>query len=192
MFILSTPHIEYNPPRNDDTADDIRPSGACALMSLNPIPAEAISAAARRPDVLEAMRIFYADADAAIAAKGATCWNRGDCCRFAAFGHRLFVTTLEVAYYLATGDAPPPVTEETCPHAFSGRCHARERRPLGCRIFYCDSNAQSWQGPMTEQNLARLRELHAELDVPYFYAEWLGVLRELNVDATKSAIPKEE
>lgn len=149
------------------------------MISNGEIPVDAIRAAALRPDVVAAMHAFYAEADAAIAAKGATCWNRGDCCRFAVYGHRLFVTTLETAYYLAAGDSSPPVEGETCPHAFAGRCHARDHRPLGCRIFYCDPNAQDWQGPLTEDRLARLRRMHVEFNVPYFYAEWLTVLRAL-------------
>ena len=133
----------------------------------------------RRPEVVDAMREFYARIDRQIAEKPATCWNHGDCCRFAQFGHRLYVTALEVCYYLATGDAPPPVTGDTCPHAYEGKCHARERRPLGCRIFFCDPLAQAWQGPFTEEHLAVLRELHDELGVRYFYADWMDVLRAL-------------
>ena len=66
------------------------------------IPVEAIVRAASRPDVLEAMRRFYTELDAAIASQPATCWNRSLCCRFGQYGHRLFVTTLEAAYYLAS------------------------------------------------------------------------------------------
>jgi hypothetical protein len=138
-----------------------------------------IIAAAGRPEVVAAMRRFYEDADRDIATQPATCWNRGDCCRFGQFGHRLFVTSLEVCYYIATGEMPPPITDDTCPHAFDGKCHARDRRPLGCRIFYCDPNAQSWQGPFTEDRLAVLRDLHQKLDVPYVYADWMAFLRTL-------------
>ena len=135
--------------------------------------------ASRRPEVVSAMRGFYADADRRIAERGAECWNKGECCRFGAFGHRLYVATLEAAYYIATGDPPPPVTADVCPHAHDGKCHARNRRPLGCRVFYCDPRAQDWQGLLTEQFLARLRALHDELDVPYLYADWMTVMGAL-------------
>lgn len=141
------------------------------------LPVDEVRQAAQRGDVVAAMREFYADADRAIAAQPGTCWNRGACCRFGQFGHRLYVTSLEVSYYLATGDGPPPVTEDACPHAYAGQCHVRDRRPLGCRVFYCDPAAQGWQGPLTEESLARLRQLHGELTVPYAYAEWLRWLR---------------
>ena len=144
------------------------------------IPVAALLAAAQRPEVVAAMRAFFTEADREIAARPATCWNKGECCRFGQFGHRLYVTALEVCYYLAGGDRPGPVTDDTCPHAVGGKCHARDHRPLGCRIFYCDPAAQAWQGPLTEARLARLRELHRELDVPYLYADWLTVLRAIN------------
>jgi len=160
------------------------------------LPLDDVIAAASRADVFEAMRELYAEADRTIAEKNATCWNKGECCRFGQYGHRLYVTALEVAYYLAMGDSPSPTVTvlpgrsslpvlndhsvDACPHAFEGKCHARERRPLGCRVFYCDPNAQHWQGPLTEEYLGRLRSLHERLSVPYFYADWMTILGALN------------
>lgn len=43
---------------------------------------------------------MYAELDDAIAAKGPTCWSSGKCCKFDAFGHRLYVTGLEIAWFL--------------------------------------------------------------------------------------------
>ncbi len=137
---------------------------------------------AARVDVREAMGAFYETADKEIVARSALCINRGVCCRFGEFGHRLYVTTLEVAYFLAGHPSPLPVTQDVCPHAIDGKCHARDFRPLGCRVFFCDPQAQDWQGPMTEALLARLRDMHIQLDVPYAYQEWLTVLRLLADD----------
>lgn len=151
-------------------------------MPVTPdIPVVALRQAADRPDVVAAMQAFYEDADRRIAEQSPVCWNKGECCRFGEFGHRLYVTALEVVYYLATarGCKVPTVTEDACPHARDGKCGVRHRRPLGCRVFYCDPAAQHWQGPFTEEMLARLRRMHDELAVPYFYADWLSVLRAL-------------
>jgi hypothetical protein len=143
------------------------------------LPIEGVVNAARRPEVRAAMERFLEDADREIDHQPATCWNRGHCCRFGEYGHRLYVTALEVCYYLSAGGMPPAVTHDACPHATGGMCHARDRRPLGCRIFFCDAAAQPWQGPLTEMLLGRLRDLHAELNVPYFYADWITVLQAL-------------
>ena len=140
--------------------------------------------AARRADVVAAMRSFYAETDRLIAAHDPVCRNRGLCCRFGEFGHRLYVTTLEVAYYLAEGMAagqlPPSIADDICPHAYDGACHARDRRFLGCRVFFCDPASRAWQGPLIEQRLACLRRLHDELHVSYFYADWIAVLAALH------------
>ena len=149
------------------------------------IPVAAIQQASSRPEIVEAMGQLYADADRRIAEHHPTCWNKGECCRFGRFGHRLYVTSLEAAYYLATGEQPPPVTEDTCPHAHDGQCHARQRRPLGCRIFHCDLKAQQWQGPLTEEFLARLGALHDRFSTPYIYADWMAILRTLSLSADR-------
>jgi len=135
---------------------------------------------ALRPEVIRAMQEFYAEADREIAEQGPNCWNKGECCRFGEFGHRLYVTTLEIVYYLATGNLPPPVTADACPHSLDGRCVVRRHRPLGCRVFHCDPHAQQWQGPLTERRLIRLRAMHEELKVPYEYVDWMAVLRAIS------------
>jgi len=142
------------------------------------IPVAGLFDAARRPEVIEAIRAFYRQVDRRIAGLPGTCWNRGDCCRFGRFGHRLYVTALEVAYYLVAIQ-PASLTDDACPHAHDGRCHVRDHRPLGCRVFYCDPAARHWQGPLTEQLLARLRAMHEEFGVAYFYADWMVVLQAI-------------
>ena len=152
-------------------------------------PIEILFDAARRAEVVQAMREFYAEADRLIAEQTPTCWNKGECCRFGQCGHRLYVTALEVCYYLAEGETLLTVADDMCPHSHEGQCHARGRRPLGCRIFYCDPEAQAWQGSLTEDLLARLRALQDELNVPYFYVDWMLVLRALRSRDAGGVIP---
>jgi hypothetical protein len=145
--------------------------------------AETILTAAERRDVRDAMQTFYDETDRRIAALPYTCWNKGECCRFGQFGHRLYVTTLEAACFIA--EAPdltqpfPAITEDACPCAHDNQCNARDRRPLGCRIFYCDPAARDWQAPLNEELLKRLREMHDQYDVPYIYADWMQVLKAI-------------
>ncbi len=56
--------------------------------------------AALTPAVRDAVRSLYADLDAAVAERGPTCWVSGECCKFDAYGHRLYVTGLEIAVFL--------------------------------------------------------------------------------------------
>lgn len=147
-----------------------------SAYSIAGVPVATLRQASRRPDVITAMAQFYARADTLIAAQPGTCWNKADCCHFGHFGHRLYVTALEVCYYLGHVSDLDPAAEDSCPHAVAGRCRVRLFRPLGCRIFYCDPQAAGWQGPVTEALLGELRTLHGRLDVPYFYADWMAVL----------------
>ena len=143
--------------------------------------------AAQRADVVAAMRSFYAETDRLIAAHEPICRNRGRCCRFGQVGHRLYVTALEVAYYLAAGPPAPSIADDACPHAYDGGCHARDRRFLGCRVFFSDPASQAWQCPLIEERLAYLRRLHDELRVPYFYADWMRVLASLHGNPGREA-----
>jgi hypothetical protein len=66
-----------------------------------------------------------------------------------------------------------------CPYQVAGMCTAREARPLGCRVYFCDENAQGWQNALYERYHAKLRDVHARFDVPYEYIEWRAALRRL-------------
>lgn len=141
------------------------------------IPMAEIVLASRRDDVVRAMQQFYADLDARIAAHQPTCSKCGRCCQFGAFGHRLFATSLEFSYYRANAPNPLSITADACPHIQNQQCQARDYRPIGCRIFFCDPPSQDWQGPLMEFALRRLRTMHEQLDVPYVYADWMDLLR---------------
>jgi Fe-S-cluster containining protein len=148
----------------------------------------------------EALERLYADLDADVAAMEPTCWNRGLCCRFGAAGHRLFVTTLELVYFasgLTQRDGrlrEVEATRDRCPYQIDGRCTARDVRPLGCRVYFCQASNRWWQPRMSERWLARLKELHVAFGVPYVYVEWLAGLaavRELISDSLNASVARE-
>ena len=49
----------------------------------------------------EALREVWSDVAQQITRRAPTCWTSGKCCNFQAYGHRLYVTGLEVAWVLA-------------------------------------------------------------------------------------------
>lgn len=51
-------------------------------------------------------------------------------------------------------------------------------RPLGCRVYFCEQGTEGWQQDTTERFLDRLKQLHAEHDLPYAYMEWRHGLAE--------------
>lgn len=133
-----------------------------------------------RSAFLARMTEFYARVDDEIRSRAPVCTNRGLCCKFNQYGHRLYVSAVELAYFLDAQAAAGirPVTEaDGCPYQIDGRCTARGHRPLGCRIFFCDPASQDWQGPAYEQALAELKRIGEEFGIQYEYREWLTALR---------------
>lgn len=127
------------------------------------------------------MSTFYAEVDAAVSARNPACRNRGLCCQFDRFGHRLYVTTVELAYFVRGSREQwrAATDEDRCPYHIAGRCTARQQRPLGCRIFFCEPAAKAWQGPEYERRLTELKDIGAAFSVAYRYTDWLSALRTL-------------
>ena len=103
----------------------------------------------------DALRVVYRDLAADVARAGPVCDLSGRCCRLA--------------------DAPKPSRELddglTCPWQDAhDRCTAREARPLGCRVYFCDPSYQERSHELSEIYLARLRSMASDFDRPWNYA----------------------
>lgn len=123
------------------------------------------------PDVNERVSAIYAAIDAAVAAAGPKCDSSGRCCRFKEYGHTLFISQLEADVLLAS--APPyekPVSSDFCPFQKENLCTAREPRPLGCRVYFCDPAYQETGNQITETYLRELKQLADEFDLGWRYA----------------------
>jgi Fe-S-cluster containining protein len=114
---------------------------------------------------------LYREVDLAVQAAGPICVASGRCCRFKEYGHTLFLSNLEAEVLLAA--APPyeqPVTSDFCPFQKENLCTAREPRPLGCRVYFCDPNYQETGKRISEEYLHRLKQLADDLGVEWRYA----------------------
>ena len=139
--------------------------------------ATAVAQAARRPEVAAAVRRVYDSLSARVAARRPVCDASGRCCRFEDYGHRLFVTTVELAAFAGSVRPAAGGWDGTgCAYQTGGRCGVHADRPFGCRMFYCDPAAGDWQEREYERYHRRLKRLHAALSVPYFYVEWREAL----------------
>lgn len=119
------------------------------------------------------LREAYAGLDAEVARLAPTCAVSGRCCRFEEYGHTLFVSAPEFALLMA--DAPEPSRPvdggATCPWQDDrGRCSARDARPMGCRVYFCDPSYQPMAPEIAERGIARLKALVDRLDLPWDYA----------------------
>jgi len=119
------------------------------------------------------LRAIYKALDQEIAQLGPVCELSGRCCRFAEFGHTLFVSGPEFAVLL--NESPPPSRPlddgATCPwQDLKGRCTAREARPLGCRVYFCDPGYESHAPQLSERFLTQMKRLVERYDLAWNYA----------------------
>src|SRR5690348_16287651 len=137
-----------------------------------------------RRQVLE----LYQEVDRAVAAAGPVCVASGRCCRFKEYGHVLFLSNLEAEVLLDKAPAyESPVSTDFCPFQKDNLCTAREARPLGCRIYYCDPTYQETAARYTEEFLHRLKELAHQDNLTWLYAPLHRFLNEPELVETTDA-----
>ena len=72
---------------------------------------------------------------------------------------------------------------QTCPwQDHLGRCTARQARPLGCRVYYCDPSFQYEAPELSELFLTRLKQLARTHDWPWNYATLHQHLRQAQAE----------
>jgi Fe-S-cluster containining protein len=182
--VTAIPPPERPEPPNDDRAETVAAWAAWFE-------------AAARPDIDAGLRDLYARLDAEVSQRGPTCWTSGKCCRFDEYGHRLYVTALEIAWVVRQVGLPPPdagvatgrhaltvltpngrVTGGACAYQADKLCSIHANRPLGCRVFFCEKGTEAWQHELYERFLGELRALHDRQGIEYRYMEWRAGLAE--------------
>lgn len=150
---------------------------------------------ARRPEVHAEVHALYADLAREIDSRRPRCDVSGRCCHFDAYGHRLYITTAELATFLddlpanpRPAEAPPAartslplLSPQSCPLLAGGLCSVHAIRPFGCRIFFCDPTAADWMHATYDRYHARLRDLHDRHHLEYRYVEWRYALQQLGL-----------
>jgi len=149
-----------------------------------------VLASARRQEVHAAVGEIYQDLEDHLCQGKAKCLMSGKCCRFGEFGHRMYVTTLELATFVhelsGLGWSGSDIRAykgdgAACPFQAGKVCGVHGIRPFACRVFFCDPGSKTWQNEVYETFHARLKRLHEEVAVPYYYLEWLGALQGLGM-----------
>lgn len=164
---------------------------------------------ARDERIQAAIASIYHEVSVAIERERPHCLASGHCCHFDAFGHDLFVTAIETAWFITSQEddleedssrhslplltttedherTPPAASDRApvrvCPWLDGRLCGARAVRPLGCRTYFCDPRAAAWSEPLHESMHGRLRQLHERFDIAYRYDEWLRMLSFFGAD----------
>ncbi len=134
---------------------------------------------------LEQLDELYSALDEHIAGASPACDSCGKCCDFADYGHRLYVTTLEMLYFwknLRSGSNDVSIEElhnckGKCPYQSEKGCITHKFRPTGCRIFYCSNLPTEFQNELSEKVITRLRRLHEQFGAVYYYCDLLNWFR---------------
>lgn len=143
-------------------------------------------------EIRNELSALYRELDAAVARMAPVCQLSGRCCRFKNYGHTLFLSTPEALLLVADAPQPPGQLDkgESCPWQDSrGHCTARDARPLGCRVFFCDPSFEKVAPELTETFLARLKELASRHDWPWNYAPLHQHLRQAQVEGRLKIAP---
>ena len=125
---------------------------------------------------------LYRWLDAQVAAMEITppgCTACGQCCDFQRYGHRLYVTAVEMFYFAhhcgTAGVRPMP--EGHCPYLKDNQCTAYSHRFAGCRIYQCRGD-ESRQSELSEEALTKLKALGEEFDILYQYMDLATALNQ--------------
>ena len=117
----------------------------------------------------------------------------GRCCDFAAFDHRLFVTTPELLYLAANLGAEnvKPMPGTRCPYSISGKCAIYNYRFAGCRIFCCKSEPD-FQNALSESALRKFKNLCEQFQISYHYIDLPTALNNSFAGKNKNGIKKKK
>lgn len=120
---------------------------------------------------------LYADLEAELAALAPRCELSGRCCDFPRSGLSLYATDLELEWLRARTGGGRNHHPALCPHWVAGRCEARDGRPLGCRLYFCDEEKAAALEELSVRFHARLKRIHDETGQPYRYGPFLPRVR---------------
>ncbi len=141
--------------------------------------------AAQSREAIEPLRNLLNEIDQQVEASGFACQQSGRCCKFESFGHRLYMSGLEIAWFRLLAGDPPSTTrtegvplpiidtkQDGCPYQVDGACSVHKDRPFACRVFFCQEGSDEWQSEKYEAFQSQIKRLHEDLGLPYRYMEW--------------------
>jgi len=129
------------------------------------------------PEAAQALADVYARVDREIRSMGATCWLRGRCCDFETAEHVLFASSAEIAFVRAAHAERFAPHGVLCPFWKDGLCAERERRPLGCRTYFCDPAYSDRVASIHERYHREICALADRFGIEYRYEPFVAALR---------------
>ncbi len=129
-------------------------------------------------EAVVAVKDVYGEMETALGPAADACRACGRCCRFREGAIVLFASSLEMAVLMAEAGPPdasryvvggPVAGNWVCPYQEGNRCAERAVRPLGCRTYFCDTDAGAQGRAVHAHALDRLRTVAREHGHPWWY-----------------------
>ena len=141
------------------------------------------------------MRELYSRLDAELEPHRDLCRLRGVCCDFRTAGHALYATGVEVEHarqLRAESGRPIPTAEAPglCPFWREGLCTARDERPIGCRVYFCDPSWKERGEALYEKYHREVTEIGREFGHDYTYGPFVELLAESEDSPPPAAEPR--
>ena len=154
--------------------------------------------AARDPEIDAEVAAIHEEVAEAVRAAAPLCLASGQCCRFRENRIRLEATGIEACRCLlltaASGrgighaDLDQAIEAGTCPWNIDRLCVAREGRPSGCRVYYCDPRAKELVPKLQRHAMDRLQAIHVRHQLVWAFGEWREMLRGVMLVAEADGI----
>ena len=125
----------------------------------------------------EELEAVYREVDNEIESTGVVCWTKSLCCDFEKVDHVLYASSLEIAYIQEQHGDPFPPGSPLCPFWKDKLCTLRQRRPLGCRTYFCDEKYKEVLEDIYEKYYRRLKDIAIRHDIPWSYVPFVAKLR---------------
>lgn len=123
------------------------------------------------------MQELYAGLEPQIRDLEPDCNACGVCCDFERYGHRLYISTPELRYFVNhIGPDIRSMEGEICPYNENGKCMVYPYRFLACRIFCCNT-LPTGQSEIYEQAIIQLKMLCRECNIQYRYMDLKNALQ---------------
>ncbi len=123
------------------------------------------------------LRAIYTEVDLEIEKLGVECWLKKACCDFERVDHRLYASSVEIAFVRQKHPLAWPHGSVLCPFWQDGLCTERERRPLGCRTYFCDASYREALEALYEKYYARIRTAAQRVGYEWSYQAFVAALR---------------
>ena len=144
------------------------------------------------PTAFPELEGLYREIDREVLSLGVACWARGDCCDFRRFDHKLMASSLEIAYVKEKHPGKLDAGSSLCLFWKAGKCTERDRRPLGCRTFFCDRRYRGILEDLHEKYYRRLRQIARGHPCPWSYEPFVDALCRPEGPCLRSGPPGQE